>query len=99
MHKVYWICGEIVGFGEIIVSIVCSFCYHYGQITDIVQAYQLVSGFSVYPQEFLIILSYYDLSKHPEFQIFAWVLFIKQSMKYALKLLPLVYQVQGVAKQ
>jgi hypothetical protein len=27
------------------------------------------------------------------------VLFIKQSMKYALKLLPLVYQVYGVAKQ
>jgi hypothetical protein len=27
------------------------------------------------------------------------VLFIKQSMKYALKLWPLVYQVQGVAKQ
>ena len=26
------------------------------QMTDIVQAYQSVSGFSVYPQEFLIIL-------------------------------------------
>jgi hypothetical protein len=65
-----------------------AFAITWPEMTDIVQAYQSVSSLSVYPLEFLIILSL--PVKASGISKFAWVLFIKQSMKYALKFWPLV---------
>jgi hypothetical protein len=66
-------------------------------MTDIVHAYQSVSRFSVYPQEFLIILLRpIKASGIPNIRV---GVVIKQTMKYELKLGPLVYKAQSVAKQ